>query len=83
VCVESDDPDVFRALLAHTRALASARGYSHLMIGLTAPDPLLPTARRFLHIPYQSRLFTVQFPDELSLHERLDGRPPYLELAAV
>jgi hypothetical protein len=83
ICVEDDEPEVFGSLLEQTRGLAAERGSSHLMVGLTRHDPLLPIARGFLHVPYESRLFTVQFPNEPSLHERLDGRPPCLELAAV
>ena len=53
------------------------------MVGLVAGDPLLPVAREFLHIAYPSRLYTVSFPEEDGQNVPLDGRVPYVEIAAL
>lgn len=82
-CVADDDPGVYSGLLGAARAEAARRGHAYLMVGLTDGDPLLPVARRFAHLPYRSRVYTVSYPGEPDLHERLDGRAAYLELAAT
>ena len=83
ICVASNDPAIFRALLQHACDLATRRGYAYLMIGLMESDPLLAVARRYMHIPYHSRLYTVCWEDQATWPDKLDGRPRYLELAAL
>jgi hypothetical protein len=83
-CVADDDPAVFAALLWQVYQMAAARGYTYLLLGLTDADPLLAVARRYPHLSYVSRLYTVDWPDDPpGLYERLDGRIPYVELAAL
>jgi GNAT superfamily N-acetyltransferase len=84
-CVRQDDPAIFAALLWQVYRMAAERGYSYLMLGLTTSDPLLPVARRYPHLAYYSRLYTVDWPDapRAGLHARLDGRTPYIELATL
>lgn len=85
ICVAQDDPAIFGALLWRAYCLSAERGYAYLMVGLTTRDPLLKVVQRYPHIPYYSRLYTVCWSDEaeLSLHEQLDGRIPYVEIAAL
>lgn len=83
LAIAQDDPVVFRTLLRHGYHLASERGYSFLMVGLVARDPLLPLARAEFHVPYHSRLYTVFWADGAAFDERLDDRLPTLELAAL
>jgi hypothetical protein len=83
VCVQNDDPTVFRALLRHAYNLAAARRYAHLVVGLSARDPLLSVARTYAHIPYHSTLYTACWEDGGDFHERLDDRVPYAEVAAL
>jgi len=83
ICAADNDPDIFRVLLRHVYNLAARRGYAYLMVGLAACDPLLPVARRYRHIAYRSRLYTVCWQDGGNFHERLDGRVPYVEVAAL
>ncbi|HEX9926493.1 MAG TPA: hypothetical protein VGD99_27840 [Anaerolineae bacterium] len=83
VCLAGNDPALFDLLLRHLYNLAAARGYAYLMVGLSARDPLLPVARRYAHIPYYSRLYSVCWKDEMSFHEELDDRLPYVEIAAL
>jgi len=70
-------------LLRCVYTLAAERGYAYLMVGLSALDPLLQVASQYAHIPYYSRLYTVCWEDEVSFHEKLDQRVPYLEIAAL
>lgn len=83
ICVADNDPAVFDLLLRQTYNLAGERGFAHLMVGLTEPDPLLTVARHYLHVPYKSRLYSVSWPEEQVWHQQPDGRIPYLELAAM
>lgn len=83
ICVARDDLRVFRALLRHAYVLATERGYAYLMLGLAERDPLLPVAVEYPHISYHSRLYTVCWEDARDFHERLDGRVPYIEIAAL
>ncbi len=85
VCVRQNDPATFAALLWHIYRMAAERGYSYLMLGLTSRDPLLAVARRYPHLTYYSRLYTVEWPEEpyAGLYARLDGRTPYIELATL
>jgi hypothetical protein len=81
ICIANDDPAVMRALLSACMRNAHRRGKAFLMIGLADEDPLLPVARRFLHIPYHSDLFAVARSEEPLT--RLDGRIPYIEIATL
>jgi hypothetical protein len=83
ICVANNDPGLFRVLLRQVYNLAAARGYPYLMLGLSERDPLLRVARQYAHIPYHSRLYTVCWKDEVSFHERLDRRLPYVEIATL
>jgi GNAT superfamily N-acetyltransferase len=84
-CVQQDNPAIFAALLWHVYRMAAERGYSYLMLGLMTSDPLLAVARRYPHISYYSRMYTVDWPDEphTGLHARLDERVPFIELATL
>lgn len=86
VCVAGDDTAVMRVLLREAYNEACRRGLAYLMIGLTDDDPLLDVARRYLHIPYRSWLQASAWkPDEVGcdLFPILDGRPAYVEIAAL
>jgi hypothetical protein len=83
ICVAENDPDIFRVLLRHLYNLAAERGYAYLMVGLSSRDPLLPVARRYGHISYYSRLYTVCWKNEEYFHEKLDDHIPYVEIAAL
>ncbi len=83
ICVAENDPSVFRALLRETWSLAARRGYSHLVVGLVEDDPLLAEARRYVHLAYRSRLYSVCWEHERFFHDRLDGRTPYVDTASV
>lgn len=83
VCVRDDDPTVFDRLFDQLLALAAQRGLEHLVVGLSARDPLLAVAQRRPHVAYESRLYTVCMPGEETFHEQLDDRIPYVELATL
>jgi hypothetical protein len=83
ICVANDDTEVFGALLRQVYRLAADRGHAYLMIGLAERDPLLAVARRYPHIAYHSRLYVASWEDGHRFHERLDGRVPYIEIAAL
>ena len=81
ICVAEDDHNVMRALLAACIRNARERGKAFLMLGLADRDPLLPIARRYLHIPYHSELFVVSWSEVPA--GLLDGRIPYIEIATL
>ncbi|MCP4542873.1 MAG: hypothetical protein GY832_37610 [Chloroflexi bacterium] len=84
ICVVDDDAQVFAALLRTVYNLAAERRYAYLMLGLTINDPLLPVARKYLHIDYHSRLYLGSWEDEHNgLGQELDGQVPYIEIATL
>lgn len=86
VCVANDDTDIMQVLLREAYNDACRRGLAYLMIGLTDADPLLPVARRYAHIAYRSWLQASAWkPGEVGtdLYPILDGRPAYVEIAAL
>jgi hypothetical protein len=83
VAIADDDAAVFRRLLADVSTAAASRGLQYLVIGLDARDPLLAAARAHRHIVYRSRLYLASWPNGACLHERLDQRPVYVDVATL
>ena len=83
VCVERNDPLIFNALLGYVYNEAVSRKYAYLSIGLDSRDPLLPVAKRYAHIAYLSRVYTVCWDQDGEFHARLDQRIPYIEIATL
>lgn len=82
-CIAAADPTVYQLLLQQLSSLAAARGYGRVMVGLAERDPFLAIARRFPHLPYTSRLYTVCWKGENHFHEQFDGRINHLEIATL
>jgi hypothetical protein len=83
IAVSHDDPGTFSTLLRRVCALAAARGFTYLLLGLAAGDPLLDAARRFPHVAYGSTLYTVCLQGDEAFHSVPDGRVPYMEIATL
>jgi hypothetical protein len=83
ICIADDDSAVFAWLLREVYNLAHSRGFSHLMLGLDARDPLLPVAQAYTHILYPSRLYLAEWSDGGHIHERLEQRPAYVDIATL
>jgi hypothetical protein len=81
VCVRDDDARVMQVLVRSLLRLARSRGDAYLMLGLCEGDALLPFAKRFAHVDYVSKLYSVAW--DLNFHDQLDERPPYVEIAAL
>jgi predicted N-acetyltransferase YhbS len=82
-CVRGDDASVARNLIEQLLARARERSADHLLLGLLESDPLLTVAQRFAHIGYPAAVYTVAWDDDHDLHDQLDTRPRYLEIAAL
>ncbi len=80
-CVADDDTDVMRALVAACARRAYERGKAFLMLGLADDDPLLPVARRLVHVTYRSDLYAFSWTVDPATV--LDGRVPYIEIATL
>ncbi len=83
VCVAPDETAVFDSLLREVYNDARARRFDYLVVGLDARDPLLDAARRYSHVSYPSRLYLTSWSKEGLLHEQLDGRPAYVDVATL
>ena len=81
--VADDDAGIFRRLLLEVSAAAADRGFDYLTIGLDTRDPLLAAAREHRHITYRSRLYLASWPNGACLHESLDRRPVYVDVATL
>lgn len=79
--VADDDPAVLRGLLVACAERARGLGKAFLMLGLADSDPLLPVARRWLHVTYHSDLFTLAWDPEQAPVP--DGRVPCIEIATL
>ena len=73
---------VFADLLSEISNLAAARGFTYLLLGLDARDPLLSIARSHRHYAYPSRLYLASWSNG-GLHEQLDQRPAYVDIATL
>jgi hypothetical protein len=83
ICVANDDTAVFAGLLREIYNLAASRGFSHLLLGLDARDPLLRVARDYAHVLYPSRFYLAAWPDGGHLHEQLDHRSTGVDAASL
>jgi hypothetical protein len=83
ISVANDDIVIFRSLLRELHDLASARGFSHLLVGMDARDPLLAATREYSHVIYPSQLYLAEWTEGGGLYEQLDGRPAYVEIATL
>ncbi len=83
ICIVEDDAAVFASLLREIYNLAHSRGFRYLMLGLDAREPLLPVAGCYSHILYPSRLYLAEWSDGGHLHERLEQRPCYVDIATL
>lgn len=81
VCIADDEPAVMKALISACAQSAYQRGKAFLMLGLADNDPLLPVARRWLHVTYRSDLFAASWNDDPA--SLLDGRVAYIEIATL
>ena len=83
IAVDEDDVEVFRALLRQLYNDHIGSGYAYFLIGLHERDPLAPALDDYTLTPFAGRLFAVHYPDGAAVFESLDGRVPYVELAAL
>lgn len=82
-CVRDDDPATARTLIGRLLAVARERHFDHLLLGFAESDPLLAAARAFRHVAYPAGIYTVAWDDGHDLHDELDARPRYLEIASL
>jgi hypothetical protein len=80
ICVT--DPAVFAEMLREIIHLAYERSFDYLLIGLDARDPLLAIASAHRHYAYPSRLYLGSWSNG-GLHEQLDQRPAYVDIATL
>jgi hypothetical protein len=83
ICIANDEVDVFRVLIRELYTLAWSRQLSYMLVGLDSRDPLLPAALEYPHILYKSRLYLAEWPGAEGIHEQLDGRPTYVDIATL
>ncbi|MDQ6802468.1 MAG: hypothetical protein M3041_16760 [Acidobacteriota bacterium] len=80
ICVT--DSDIFADLLREIIHLAHLKSFDYLLIGLDARDPLLSIASAHRHYAYPSRLYLGSWSNG-GLHEQLDQRPAYVDIATL
>jgi hypothetical protein len=83
VCVAEDGTDAFAGILRELYNRAISRGFHYLLVGLDARDPLLAVARKYPHVLYPSRLYLAGWPEGGELHEQLDDRAAYVDIATL
>ncbi|MBI5872586.1 MAG: hypothetical protein HZB36_00360 [Candidatus Omnitrophica bacterium] len=84
IAIDSNDMEIFRALLRTIYNDAVNSNYDYLLVGLHESDPLLRAIKEdYRFIKYSSRVFVVCWDDGVDLFNKLDNRIPYLELATL
>jgi hypothetical protein len=83
IAVDDEDAVVFRALLRRLYNDHVGSEYAYFLVGLHERDPLAAALTDFSLTPFAGRLFAVCFADGEECFRRLDGRVPYVELAAL
>jgi hypothetical protein len=83
ICVANDDAEIFSALLRSIQALAEQQGIKHLLLGLSPQDALMARARKYRHIRYPNTFYLAEWSDGAHLHEQLDERPAYIDIATL
>jgi len=78
----NDEPAVFCALLNAAIKMAAKR-HEYLLVGMHDSDPLLPLVKSRWSAEYLTRLYYVCWPDGEALRQKIDERPPYLELGCL
>jgi hypothetical protein len=83
IAIDKDDPWVFGALFAAVYEECARQGFSYVLLGFDAKDPLCRVISEFPHITYMSRLYVVCWEDGETFFNRLDRKTFYLELASL
>jgi hypothetical protein len=84
-CVKDRSRVVFESLLAHVwrQVMEQDRG-AMVMCALHESDPLAPALQQQPHVPFNSRLYIVHWPDGQHAFTSLDKTlPPYVELGSL
>ncbi len=82
-CIANNDLDVCHDLLREVLMVAESRELRTLLIGFDCRDPLLAATRDYRHIAYPSRIYLAEWPNGVSVHEQLDRRPAYVDIATL
>ena len=82
VCYAPGHEDVYAGLLEAAYGRALDRDAAYLIVGGAEGDSLLTAARRYLHIPYRSTLYTVHWTDA-QRQPSIDARPPAVDVATL
>jgi hypothetical protein len=83
VAVEDNNSEIFRGLLRALYRHRFADASHYFIAGLHANDPLAAILKEYRRIEAAGRLFAIYYLDGESLFNQLDGRVPYIEIAAV
>jgi len=83
IAIDSNDSEIFRALLNHIYNEHVGSKYTYFLVGLHSRDPLSQTLKHYWHIKYKSRLFIVYWDEDSNFFKKLDDRIPYLEIGTL
>lgn len=83
ICLQNNNPSIFRILLEELCILTRERGFHFLMLGLSELDQLLPAAQDLPHISYESSLYTFSMKGPEIPVPVPDDRIPYIEIAGL
>ncbi|MBF0430867.1 MAG: hypothetical protein HQK83_06280 [Fibrobacteria bacterium] len=84
VCIKDENPDILASLLQSVYQDKQKQGYHSFLCGFHEKDSLQKVLKPFFSIRYHTTLYLVYWPDKGGFNPgSLDGRLPYLELAAL
>lgn len=83
IAIESNDIEIFRALLREVYNSHVGTSYSYFLVGLHSRDPLLRALEEYRRIEYKTRIYVVCWEDGEGIYKKLDDRIPYLEVGTL
>jgi len=83
VAIAHDDPAIFRYLLRQVYGDRRLGPWHYFIAGLHEADPLAAVLAEYRRIESAGQLFIVYYPEGEAAVSELDGRVPYVEMAAV
>ncbi len=83
IAIQDDRAEVLQAILSHIYNDVRRTNVRYFMLCMHESDPLNDAVRHFPRLTYRSRLYIADYEDEESIRARIDGRIPYVEVAAL
>jgi len=83
IAIRDDNPEIFRDLMETIYDQRRRSKWHFFIAGLHEQHPLVSELYRFRHIPVYGNLYIAHWEDGTAAFDKLDDRPPHVEIAAL